>query len=227
MDAILALSARHMNLIGKEVDSYLAEFYYQRCIRVLIPELDGVQQDRVDDLLAATIILRLREELDGPFAGLDTYRHSIGTRALLQSQAAQVSSLSGFRRAAAWAGMRQEVYAAIKMHRPPAFKASSEMLDHLRSSSEDSAWADGAVSHCLDVLDFCFGDNSMNVDIYDTLFSSNTRWEADRPLSYDPLCFYTRDDPEDASNCLLDVRYHADWHGIVPDLKQDFQMLLN
>lgn len=214
MDAILALSARHMSLIDKDVDPCLAGAYYQRCLRVLITELDIVQEDHVDDLLAATIILRLHEELDGPFAGMDTYRHSIGTRALLQSQAAQVISLSGVRRAASWAGMRQEIYASIKMHRAPAFKASFEMLDHLRASSEDSAWADGAVNHCIHVLDFCFGNDSMNGDVYDALLAANSRWEVERPASYDPLHFYTREGLDDGTNSCLDVRYHADWHGI-------------
>ncbi|KAL5333734.1 hypothetical protein BJX70DRAFT_47826 [Aspergillus crustosus] len=214
MDAILALSARHMSLTGKGVDTILASNYYQRCLSVLIPELDRVQQDRVDDLLAATIILRLHEELDGPFSGLEAYRHSIGTRALLQNQAAQVSAVSGLRRAAAWAGVRQEIYASIKRHRPPAIKASVEMLEHLRCSSQDSAWANTAVSDCLDVLDFCFGDSSMNGELYDSLVRSITQWEADRQGSYDPLCFYTGPDPEDSADTVWDVRFHADWHAI-------------
>lgn len=202
-----------MSLTRREVSSYLAGFYYQRCLSVLIPEFDRVQPDRVGDLLAATIILRLHEELDGPFAASHTYRHSIGTHALLQSQAAQAMSLSGLARAAAWAGVRQEIYASIKMHRPPAIKASAEMLHHTRSSGTDSAWAESAVSHCLDVLDFCFGADCMNGEIYDALLSDNTRWETDRPASYDPLCFYTRQDPEDSAKYEWDVRYHADWHG--------------
>ncbi|KAL2844523.1 hypothetical protein BJY01DRAFT_248140 [Aspergillus pseudoustus] len=213
MDAILALAARHMCLIGRDMDSYLATDYYQRCLRVLIPELDRVQPDRVDDLLAATIILRLHEELDGPFGGFQTYRHSIGTRALLQSQAKDVSSASGLRRAAAWAGVRQEIYASIKLHQPPAMKASPEMLDHLRILSHDGAWADQAVSHCLDVLDFCFGKNSINGDIYDSLLATNAEWEYERPGSYDPLCFDTRLNPDDGADLSWDVRYHADWHG--------------
>ncbi|KAJ6176181.1 hypothetical protein N7485_003095 [Penicillium canescens] len=214
MDAILALSARHMSLVGKEVDSILASHYYQRCLSILIPELDSVHHDCVDDLLAATIILRLHEELDGPFSGSKTtYRHSIGTRALLQTQASQVSSVSGLRRAAFWAGLRQEIYASIKRHRPPAIRASAEMLAHLGPLAMDSAWAESAVSHCLDVLDFCFGDESMNADLYDTLCERIMRWEAERPASYDPLCFEVRIDPNDETNSSWDVRYHGDWHG--------------
>ncbi|KAL4885460.1 hypothetical protein BJY04DRAFT_214258 [Aspergillus karnatakaensis] len=213
MDAILALSARHMSLIGKQVDTLLASNYYQRCLSILIPELDRVHQDRIDDLLAATIILRLHEELDGPFSGLETYRHSIGTRALLQNQASQVSNVSSLRRAAAWAGVRQEIYASIKRHKPPAIKASAEMLEHLRASSQDGAWADTAVSHCLDVLDFCFGESSMNEDLYDRLVLSVSQWEMDRPASYDPLCFYRRDETE-AEGEGWDIRFLANWHAI-------------
>lgn len=213
MDAIFALSARHMSLTGNEVDPELAARYYQRCLRVLILELDTVQQDRFDDLLAATIILRLHEELDGPFATWNTYRHSMGTRALLQSQVAQAATLTGVRRAAAWAGMRQEIYGSIKLHRAPAIMPSSEMLNHLRSSSEDSAWADSAVAHCLEVVDFCFGDNKNNEGMYDALLGYNEQWEAERPMSYDPLCFLTPESPMQAEEQHWNVRYHADWHG--------------
>lgn len=216
MDAILALSARHMSLVGNEVDSFLASHYYQRCLNILIPELDSVHDERVDDLLAATIILRLHEELDGPFSGLDTtYRHSIGTHALLQNRASHGSSVSGLRRAAFWAGMRQEIYASIKRHHPPVIRASAEMLSHFGPLATDSAWAESAVSHCLDVLDFCFGDDSMNADLYDTVCERIMRWEVERPASYDPLCFEVRREPDDESNSSWDVRYHGDWHGML------------
>ena len=209
-----------MSLTGNEVDPELAGHYYQRCLRVLILELDGVQPDRFDDLLAATIILRLHEELDGPFASLDNYRHSMGTRALLRSQIAEGAVFTSVCRAAAWAGLRQEIYGSIKLHRPPAITASPEMLSHLRSSREDGAWADSAVAHCLEAVGFCFGDDRNDESMYDILLAANVRWEADRPASYDPLCFYTQEGSREGGGedkgQYWNVRFHADWHGMSP-----------
>lgn len=63
-NAIMALSARHMNRTA-DFDSLVSDQYYQKCLETLIPALNdhGVTMD--DDLLAATVILRLLEEYDG------------------------------------------------------------------------------------------------------------------------------------------------------------------
>ncbi|CEL03683.1 hypothetical protein ASPCAL04829 [Aspergillus calidoustus] len=50
--------------------------------------------------------------------------------------------------------------------------------------------------------------------MYDKLLAANAGWEAERPASYDPLCFDIRADPEDGVDLGWDVRYHADWHAI-------------
>lgn len=46
-------------------DPFVSDHYYQVCLETLIPALNdhGVTMD--DDLLAATVILRLLEEFDG------------------------------------------------------------------------------------------------------------------------------------------------------------------
>lgn len=63
-NAILAMSARHLSRT-ESLDPFLSDYYYQACLESLIPALDnhGVTMD--DDLLAATVILRLLEEYNG------------------------------------------------------------------------------------------------------------------------------------------------------------------
>jgi hypothetical protein len=58
------MSARHLNRTTS-FDPFASDHYYQACLEKLIPALDdhGVTMD--DDLLAATVILRLLEEFDG------------------------------------------------------------------------------------------------------------------------------------------------------------------
>jgi hypothetical protein len=196
-------------MVKQDFDSYIADFFYQRCLQSLIPELDRAGSNYNDDLLAATVILRLLEELNVPLAGLDSCHHSLGTRAFLRSQTAQIPC-TGLRRAAAWAGVRQEIYVSLNMHRPPAIKATADMLASLLPS-DDCAWANRAVSHCSEVLDFCFAETAGTIESYDVLLASNLQWDTQRPVSYDPLCFRM---PEDSKcNPFWDIRLHADWHG--------------
>ncbi|PVH84910.1 hypothetical protein DL98DRAFT_452276 [Cadophora sp. DSE1049] len=208
LDAIFAVSSRHLCMIKKDFDPYVADFFYQRCLQNLIPDLDKEGSNCNDNLLAATVILRLLEELNVSLAGSDQCHHSLGTQAFLRSQEAQVPS-TGLHQAAAWAGIRQEIYASLTMHRRPAIKATSSMIKSL-SSSDDCAWANRAIDHCSKVLEFCFGESGDGGLCHDALLRNNMEWGTQRPESYDPLCFLI---PEDSTSCpFWDVRLHADWH---------------
>lgn len=63
-NAVMAMSARHLSHTT-DFDTFVSDHYYQACLETLIPALNdhGVTMD--DDLLAATVILRLLEEFDG------------------------------------------------------------------------------------------------------------------------------------------------------------------
>jgi hypothetical protein len=63
MNAILALSARQLSRTT-DFDPYVADAYYQRCFETLIPALNDNIATRDESLLAATIILRLLEEMN-------------------------------------------------------------------------------------------------------------------------------------------------------------------
>ena len=63
MNAILALSARQLSRTT-DFDPYVADAYYQKCFDTLITALNDDLAARDDDLLAATIILRLMEEMN-------------------------------------------------------------------------------------------------------------------------------------------------------------------
>jgi hypothetical protein len=213
LDAILALSARHLSRIDSLFDSNIADHFYQRCLEALIAGLDRYEDGSHDDLLAATVILRLLEELDVPLEGLDPCQHSIGTRAFLRSQAAPASPVTSLRRAASWAGVRQEIYVSLCLHRQPAIRATLDMLTSL-DSSDDCAWANRAVSLCSDVLDFCFAEATDTAKMYDALLARHLQWHAERPPSYDPLGVGSAGSPDDPeSKPFRDIRFLADWHG--------------
>jgi len=64
LNAIFAVSSRHLSVIG-QFDEYASDRYHQDCLKHLrnIPINDPALMK--DDLLAATILLRTLEELDG------------------------------------------------------------------------------------------------------------------------------------------------------------------
>lgn len=60
----MAMSARHLSCTS-DFDTFVSDHYYQACLETLIPSLNDLGVTMDDDLLAATVILRLREEYDG------------------------------------------------------------------------------------------------------------------------------------------------------------------
>lgn len=60
----MALSARHLSRTTA-FDPFASDRYYQACLEKLIPALDDDAITMDDDLLAATVVLRLLEEYDG------------------------------------------------------------------------------------------------------------------------------------------------------------------
>lgn len=154
-----------------------------------------------------------------PLAGVDSCHHTVGTRALLRSQTDAFASpllVTGLRSAATWAGLRQEIYASLSTQRRPEISTPAVLLEYLDPSFDDCAWANRAVGHCLDVLEFCFNEDSTRgtLEQYEALLESNEQWDRDRPASYDPLCFGARSGQSlDGESPFWDVRLHASWHG--------------
>lgn len=187
----------------------MADFYYQECLKSLILELDKSEATFDDSLLAATVILRLLEELDVPLAGKDMHQHSVGTRALLRSQH-DLSPSTTLRKAASWAGVRQEIYISLSLQRAPAITADAHLLRALQSN-DDCTWASRAVGHCSDVLEFCFSLGGGTVGAYDALLAYNRLWHAQTPPSYDPFWVHYPGDLDEARFC--DIQLHTNWHG--------------
>ncbi|KAK8198748.1 hypothetical protein M8818_006615 [Zalaria obscura] len=64
LNAILAVSARHLSSVS-EYDPLVSNRYHQECLKHLIPMLDDTAAILDEDLLAATILLRFVEEIEG------------------------------------------------------------------------------------------------------------------------------------------------------------------
>lgn len=64
LNAIFALSSRHLSM-GERFDPYAADRYQQECLNQLSAIILDSSNLSNDDLLAATILLRTLEEMDG------------------------------------------------------------------------------------------------------------------------------------------------------------------
>jgi hypothetical protein len=65
LNAIFALSARHLSSIGRHHDSLASNRYHDECLKYLIPMLNDTATITDENIFAATIILRVLEEMDG------------------------------------------------------------------------------------------------------------------------------------------------------------------
>src|ERR1700712_1107043 len=64
LNAIFAVSSRHLSIAG-QFDQYASDRYHQECLKHLTTVPFDASALLKDDLLAATILLRTLEELDG------------------------------------------------------------------------------------------------------------------------------------------------------------------
>lgn len=65
LNAIFALSSRHLSIMHEQFDEYASTRYHQNCLHQLSSISSDSSALNNDDLLAATILLRTLEELDG------------------------------------------------------------------------------------------------------------------------------------------------------------------
>lgn len=141
MNAIFALSARHLSRIG-EYDPLISNKYHQECLKHLIPMLDDTAAILDENLLASTIILRHLEEFEVPISGqqpADQHSHLLGAQAFIAAQE-RAAVTGGLRQAAFWVGLRQEVYVAFVNQRPvlPALEHCN--VDRSFEAAEDHIW---------------------------------------------------------------------------------------
>jgi hypothetical protein len=224
------MSARHLNRTTS-FDPFASDHYYQACLEKLIPALDDHSVIMDDDLLAATVILRLLEEFDGeqwisphvmcqdfllmviavPLAGSDLRGHSFGTKAFIQGPSSMTTTPS-LRQAVYWSGLRQEIYNALSLQQPPDIDMSSlnSYFSPLRPDAGDCAWANQAIAHCADVLVFCFGQAHRSAIVHAELKAQNQQWNETRPDSFDP---YFVGDEVEVGTTFPDIRFSCAWHG--------------
>lgn len=214
LNAIFALSARHLSRIG-QYDPLISNRYQQECLKHLIPMLDDSAAILDENLLASTIILRHLEEIEVPLSGQspsDQQSHLLGAHALITAQE-RAAVVGGLRQAAFWVGLRQEIYVAFVNQRSimPALEHCN--IDRSCETAADHIWACRMVVLCADSIRYCFGDGDTSTTTYNWLAESVAQWHSCKPASFTPI-FYK--EPEDG-NVFPDIWFLSDeitigWH---------------
>jgi hypothetical protein len=209
MNAILALSARQLSRTS-DFDPYIADAYYQRCFDTLIPALNDHVAIKEESLLAATIILRLLEEMNISVTGSDPQGHLFGTQAIIRAAEQSYAATTGpsFRQAIYWAAFRQELWISLMTQR--AFQLHIFPADRSLEPANDSIWATRTIAHLGDVCNFAFGDGRHSVARYNQLLEENKAWKSRRPDSFDP--FFYRQDRDGSGRNFPDIRLHQKSH---------------
>ncbi|PVH98714.1 hypothetical protein DM02DRAFT_729682 [Periconia macrospinosa] len=209
MNAILALSARQLSRTT-DFDAYVADAYYSRCFETLIPALNDDVASRDESLLAATIILRLLEEINISVTGSDPQGHLFGTQAIIRAAEQFYAATSGpnFRQAIYWAAFRQELWISLMTQR--AFQLHIFPADRSFDPADDPTWATRTIAHLGDVCHFAFGEERHSVVRYNQLVEENKSWRVRRPDSFDP--FFCRQARDGSGSPFPDIRFHEKTH---------------
>ncbi|TDZ38813.1 hypothetical protein C8035_v006572 [Colletotrichum spinosum] len=194
LNAIFALAARHLSLTSA-YDSLASNRYHEQCLNYLIPLLDHAGTVSDENLFAATIILRVLEEIDVNTLGQDTHGHLLGIHAFVN--AGDRFLMPGTLTAACfWAGLRQEIYSAVINQQVVRMNLGHAVVDRSTGPGDDFVWANRAIVHCADVLNFCFGTEAGSVLRWGQLEMANREWKNALPASYTPIFFRDRTEKE-------------------------------
>lgn len=140
--------------------------------------------------------------------GMDNHGYLLGIHAFVKAGDRYLvpGTLSA---ASFWVGLRQEIYSAIMNHEPVRIKLVHSLVDRSLRPADDYAWANRAVVHCADVLNFCFGTDARPAAArWAELDSWNKRWHETVPASFVPI--YQKEGTEDA---FPEFWYHSSCHG--------------
>ncbi|TLD17667.1 uncharacterized protein PgNI_01502 [Pyricularia grisea] len=158
LNAIFALAARHLSHTTG-YDHFAANRYHDMCLNSLIPLLQHGVGFSDENLFAATIILRVLEEMEVRNMGVDTKGYLLSIHKFVGHGDRYIAphSLSA---AAFWVGLRQEIYSAVMNHQPVRVNLEIPIVDRsLEPTDDDATWANRAVTYCADVLNFCFSQD--------------------------------------------------------------------
>lgn len=187
--------------------------YYQATISYLRVLCTNEEYSRDEDLLAATVILRFYEELDGSISGNSEGLLSRPFQLFVAAQARPALAahvpfdqydftqpgvftsirhlaepyLKGFQHASFRIALRQECQRAILAREEVQLPLQAWTLLEGFDDAEDVVWTDRHLFHYANVLQFCFSHREIGKSRnqrWQELRDFEAQWDAARPLSF-------------------------------------------
>ncbi|KAM7183063.1 hypothetical protein V8F20_012758 [Naviculisporaceae sp. PSN 640] len=190
LNSILALAGRHLAHVSKTFpDVY--RIYSKECITRLCNWGGNEDLQEQEDVFAATVILRVMAELEATDKGGQLDGHFLsGLRLCVQNQRTILKSGS-LGAAAYWVGLRQEIYNAIANHEQVSMLKEDvlpDIIKHSMSSADDYTWANRAVVHCAEVLNYCFDQPHRKLrHRWEELMRWNRDWTRGTVANFSPI----------------------------------------
>lgn len=113
-----------------------------------------------------------------------------------------------------WIALRQEIYIAVMHRQKVGMNLSHSLVDRSWDSADDYGWANRAIVHCAEVLNFWYEyyhDRNTNQDHrvrFQELWEWNLKWERSLPPSFQSTAEIKRDDIT-----FPEIWYHRSCHG--------------
>ncbi|KAK3370658.1 hypothetical protein B0H63DRAFT_403383 [Podospora didyma] len=198
LNAIFALSSRHLGHINNDNPQTTWRTYLSASLsdfQKLWDNHDAAQEAVKDEnLFAAIIILRVLEEMDAKDTGEDNRTHITGIIKWVKEgdKALATGTLSA---ASFWVGLRQEIYSAVMTSETLRISLHNDLTERSVSETDNYTWANRAVVHCAEVLNFCFDTNAAarTEDRWHQLSQDGRNWEEKLPASCKPYFVETDD----------------------------------
>jgi hypothetical protein len=184
LNAALAASAHHLSRVT-DYDPLVADMYHERCVELLIPLLDELSFVP-DEIVAATVLLRLYEQMSSAITGSDCARHLSGTSAFMNSEST-CATAGGIRQASFWIFLRQDIDVALSHQRP--LKLNLEAYAPQMDADvpwDDWAWANRMVWITAEIVAFAFARDKSQSRL-DELKTKTEDWWRQKPDSFRPL----------------------------------------
>ncbi|KAH6971940.1 hypothetical protein EDB80DRAFT_744087 [Ilyonectria destructans] len=204
--AILAVSSKHLSL-SQKVNALAADRYQAICLEHLIPALAN-QDAKLDNgyLCAASMILRLYEEMTVPGPDEKPYGHTLDVDIFTMSQDPMQSNYS-LCRASLMIAVRQEIFISFSTRKPPRALGRQCGINRSIELADDYIWAWRMIIHTEDVLSYVYGEPLHRRQEWDELSSYLDEWTAKRPPSFNPVW---RSEPSDS--VFPEIWFANDFH---------------
>jgi hypothetical protein len=198
-----------MSLKGS-VHPHLSDVYQRRCLQILIPALNDRDPVLSETLFAATVILRLLDEMTEQTGSIGSKGHILGTHILVRAREDLISA-SSLRAAALLVCLRQEIFLSFMTRVPVQPITEFCQIDRSLDPAPDSMWALRMIAHTTDVLNFCYGEEPRTLASWKILDRYAETWLSAKPPSFNPIRYIPAD--PSAGEYFPEVWLLNDCHG--------------